>query len=413
MLSINKLRKRNPVSNNSDDVYSQYIEDYEFYFENTLNKTRYVNYEDNAMTGKCILLDVTNMNSNGDEKYLTTLPNSGLQAGNILSLDFTNDIKEWIIYDKEHLAIPSHEKFRCMPCNYVLKWIANDVYYELPCVVVNQTKYTGGTKSNASSGITEQDAMLRIILPISKKTNTISLGQRLFTMKNAWRVTLIDDISTDGIISLSLGKSSISANDDIINGICDYYKHKYTISLNSNSETIVETSTYQIVANITDNNVSVSSTSITYTSSDETIATVNSNGLVTAISVGNAIITASIGSVSTDLSLTVTAKTVTPVISYGCIWSNGTSLKTYVSSTANIIKTIDSVNDITLVANYSLDSVGTTLLNSGNISITRKTNTSFQIKNISANTSKSFVITFINSIDSTIIYTQTINLSGM
>jgi hypothetical protein len=112
MSSLNKLRKRNNKTNYSDDIYSQYIEDYQLYFDSVLNKTDYIDYYNEAINGKCIILDVSfNNANNGDEKYITTLPNSNLYIGQILSLKFEDDIKFWLITEKEHLAIPSHDKF--------------------------------------------------------------------------------------------------------------------------------------------------------------------------------------------------------------------------------------------------------------------------------------------------------------
>jgi hypothetical protein len=106
------------------------------------------------------------------------------------------------------------------------------------------------------------------------------------------------------------------------------------------------------------------------------------------------------------------------VVSYSCNWStgqttNGVLLKVYSSSTASIKKTIDGVIDSSLVANYTLDSIGTSLLSSGSISITKKSNTEFLIKNVNCTTTKSFVITFTDNSDGSTLMTRTIQLSGM
>lgn len=351
------------------------------------------------------------MNANGDEKYLTTLPNSGLKIGKVLSLDFESDIEEWLLCDKEHLAIPSHEKFKVRPCNHIFKWIVNGKLYSAIGIAVNNTKYTAGIKYESTSGITEVSAMYGGIIASTEDTKTITLGQRFLIDGNAWRVTLIDNITKVGLISLSLGKDSVSSSDDTTNEIADANLHKYAITLNSTSESIPETSTYQISSVITDNNITVSNPTVTYRSSDETIATVNSNGLITALKVGDCTITISIGTVSQILSISVTEKT-TSTTSYSYTWSNGTSLKTYMSSTMALTKTVDSVTT-SLTTSYTLDSIGTSLINAGSITITEKTDSSYQIKNINVSIAKSFVITFIDNADSTVIITQTVSLSGM
>jgi len=263
-------------------------------------------------------------------------------------------------------------------CNYILKWMDDGILYQQPCIIYNNTKYTGGTK--VQNGFTEVDAMVNITIQMNDNTRKINYGKRLYTMKNAWQVTLIDNITTGNVFSWTLGKDSINTNDDIVNEICDAFLHNYAITLSSNSESIVETSTYQIVTNVTDNNVSVPNPIITYTSSDETIATVNLNGLVTALKIGNCTITASVGSVSTSLVLNVTAKTITPVISYGYKFSQGVSIKQYVTSILTCTETTDSVTT-PLNISCSWDSVGQSLISTNKIVVTTKSSSSIGIKN--------------------------------
>ena len=85
---------------------------------NSINKCAYQDKYDETIKGECILLDVTNINpkNNGDEKYITTLPNSNIKVGSVLSIEFAKDItSHWIVVDKENLAIPSHDKFKLSP----------------------------------------------------------------------------------------------------------------------------------------------------------------------------------------------------------------------------------------------------------------------------------------------------------
>lgn len=117
MASINKLRKRNSSKNDLDDISNQYIEDYQLYFDNALNKVKYKDKYNNNINGEGILLDVSDINQkNGDEKWMTTLPNSNIELMSVIALEFAKDVTEyWIVEDKENLAIPSHEKFKISP----------------------------------------------------------------------------------------------------------------------------------------------------------------------------------------------------------------------------------------------------------------------------------------------------------
>jgi hypothetical protein len=262
--------------------------------------------------------------------------------------------------------------------------------------------------------VTEVDAMVNITTQANENTKKISYGKRLYTMKNAWQVTLIDNITTENTLSWTLGKDSLNSEiDDLVNGICDAFEHSYVISLNSNTQTLVETETFKINPIVTDKGVSVSNANISYISSDETIAKVDNTGLITAIATGSCIITASIGNSKVDLSLTVNAKPVTPVVNYSCDWSLGTTLKTYVASTAKCTKYLNGVLQDGLVITYEIDPAGQSLLTAGKIAISQPSISSIQIRNKSVSTTTTFTVIIKDSSDGTVITTQIITLTGM
>jgi prepilin-type N-terminal cleavage/methylation domain-containing protein len=116
--------------------------------------------------------------------------------------------------------------------------------------------------------------------------------------------------------SVEIGKNKVESADLIINGYeITYNSGVYTvvgkvngirvkgISLNTESEIMSVGDTYQLVATIKPSNAT--DKSITWTSSDETVATVDEKGLVTAIGGGTATITAT---TSNGKTATVTIK---------------------------------------------------------------------------------------------------------
>jgi hypothetical protein len=257
--------------------------------------------------------------------------------------------------------------------------------------------------------------MLNITTQSNENTRKVDYGKRLYAMRNAWQVTLIDNITTQNTFSWTLGKDSLNSEiDDIINGICDAFEHSYTISLDSNNQTLVETETYKIVPNVTDKGAVVANPKITYTSSNENIAKVDSTGLVTALSVGDCTITCSIGTVNSVLNVNVNAKVVENITTYSCDWtSTGTTLKTYAGSTAQCTKYINGVKQDGLVISYEIDSVGQSLLTSNKIAITKVNDYSVQIRNKSVNSATIFTIIIKDSSDNSVITNQQITLTGM
>jgi len=84
-----------------------------------------------------------------------------------------------------------------------------------------------------------------------------------------------------------------------------------SVSLSSNSETMIDTDTLTLTATVLPNDAT--HPEVTWSSDDDTVATVDQNGLVTAVGVGNATITGESDGQSDTCSVTVEAKRVTSV----------------------------------------------------------------------------------------------------
>ena len=65
-----KRKRNNIVKDEKQILLESYIEQYKYYFMNSINKCAYQDKYDETIKGECILLDVTNINpnNNGDEK---------------------------------------------------------------------------------------------------------------------------------------------------------------------------------------------------------------------------------------------------------------------------------------------------------------------------------------------------------
>jgi hypothetical protein len=300
-------------------------------------------------------------------------------------------------------------------CNYILKWMIDGVLYEMPAIVTNNTKYTLGIK-NLTSGFTEADGMFGAIVGYNDIAKNIPLGKRFIVNGQAWEATQLDHSSVPNVLAILLGETSkVSENDNLELEIADFYQHKYTITLNSTSKSVVEGGTYQISTVVKDDGKEVSSSNVTYKSSNEIIATVDNKGLITAFKTGTTIITCSIGEVKCDLSLSVITKTTIPVINYTTSWTNnnGSVLKLMSSTTVNCVKTVDGIGDNSLVVNYTLDSVASNLVAQKKLTITKVNDTSYTIKNTNTSVVTDISITFTDSVTGTVIETKVIQLKGV
>jgi hypothetical protein len=359
---------------------------------------------------------IVNVDTDTTKKKIYVRPDTNIEVGDYIV--YPN--KTYLVLEVEDNLISPYGD--CKECNHLFKWMYKGVLHTAYGIGTNQTKYTLGTDS-IQAGIIESDSRYNIQMSNNDNTKTIKVGQRLLFNDGAWKVTQIEYISTkDCIRSILLGQDSINTEiDDVDNEIAGAFvnQHTYTYDIPTSFE-VSNGSEYTINYSIKDENGKDFDYSlVTVTTDDNTLVQVtNNNGVISvkglAVGTGSVKLSVPIGSTSKDFDIAFEVKeVVVDKVEYKTNFSQGTTLKTYMSTTASISKFVNSIVDSSAVINFTLDSIGTTLLNAGNISITRKTNTSFQIKNVNVSTSKSFIIQFTDSLDSTIISTQQINLSGM
>lgn len=211
------------------------------------------------------------------------------------------------------------------------------------------------------------------------------------------KVVLNNEIVWDGgiykVISVDTTKDGLYEITGKYNTV--YNPHTYAISISENDKILVENETYTIILTCTDNNTLVDNPTITYLSSNSEIATVTENGVVSALKEGNTTITCTYNGVSAIFNLTVDAKSIEPVISYTYNLKQGTTIKQYVTNVITTFKTVDGVADPNLKINYVFDSVGQSLISSGQVVIAIINNSSISIKNakVSAKTIIHFTVT--------------------
>jgi hypothetical protein len=291
-------------------------------------------------------------------------------------------------------------------CNYILKWMDNGILNEQPCIITNNTKYTGGTKTLAS-GLTEVDAMVNITIQANNNTNKISYGKRLFTMKNAWRVTLIDDVTTENVLLWTLGKDSINYEiDDVDNRICGAYANKHTYIYNiPTSFEVANGSEYIINYSIKDETGKDFDYSlINVTTNNNTLVQVtNTKGVISikglSVGVGSIKLSIPIGSNSKDFDIAFEVKNVVvDKVEYKYDFKLGTTIKQYVTDLVIISKLINGIQDNSLKINYSFDANTQALINSKKIIVTKVSDLSFEIKNALVNV-KTIIYLTVNDVD--------------
>ncbi|QLG46865.1 Ig-like domain-containing protein [Costertonia aggregata] len=180
-------------------------------------------------------------------------------------------------------------------------------------IILANVSVTGINVTPPSTGIVEgATAQLGAEITPSNATNTGVVWSSSDTS--------VATVSANGLVTaVSLGSATITATSDENNAISDTSVVTVTaltvpvtgINVTPATTSIVEGATAQLDAEITPSNAT--NTGVVWSSSDTSVATVSANGLVTAVSVGSATITATSdenNAISDTSVVTVTALTV-------------------------------------------------------------------------------------------------------
>ncbi len=218
--------------------------------------------------------------------------------------------------------------------------------------------------------ITLPEGQVEIWLQENEESTRVSLNQRFLNTGRAFKVTGIDR-AQPGLMRLFCELTESNSNDNFDLEIADYYAyvHEYTIAINNAQPIgIVEGSTAQLAVIVKDNGIVVTDKTITYASSNDAIATVDSTGIITGVAAGEVTITA----VLTDTPMVIA----NAAVSISQYVPEPSSYSIQLSATSNTIRLGGSAKTITAVV-YSgsiavSDMTVTWLIRNGDGSSTNK-----------------------------------------
>jgi len=213
-------------------------------------------------------------------------------------------------------------------CNNVLRWAdENFTLYQCPCVIDYPLKRPSDSKSTINPLVPE--GFINIFAQQNTKTSKLKANQRFLfgNATNGWICYKIfgggiknyineetSDNDTSRLLFMSVGMDFVNEDEDNLTlGIADYYKNVFAFDVSPASINGGINDTFQIIPNLTINDVATTK-DMAYTTSSSSIATVSgSGGLVTLIAAGSATITVSLDDntdVNTDVSVVVSASTI-------------------------------------------------------------------------------------------------------
>ena len=254
-------------------------------------------------------------------KKVVSMPDESIYLGDVVSWLSTDWIIDSIDADNR---INSRGKMR--RCNVVLKWIdENGDIHSHPGFCEDATKYSEGVSGGKMIQIGEFQLKIKIHLDAnSAKINRdkrflIDASSYLPQLEvsgshpSAYAVTrrnvLTGNHNGHGYVELTLVECAYSENDNSDLMLADYYSaddvYALTVTNVSDDLVVAKDATFTISASATLNGEALDQTSILFQTSDSSVATVSSLGVVTGVANGTCVITAKAGNARHVINLIV------------------------------------------------------------------------------------------------------------
>lgn len=222
---------------------------------------------------KCLFKELNDSTRGIDTKLIITV--AQLNQGDLID---SNGIKYMIITKNEPIN-DVYTSYIIRECPYTIK-LNNKTLY----MFTDKQVFDLGNPISGGVGIIPTNKIY-VSVQDTDDTNYLKEMSTFTKFGTVWQITGIDR-TINGIITYTCEFSSTSVDPVIPD-------HVYKLTVTSENISLNIGTTSQIIATVTDNDYKVSSPVITYTSSDTSIATVSSTGLVTVVAAGNCSITVS------------------------------------------------------------------------------------------------------------------------
>lgn len=206
-------------------------------------------------------------------------------------------------------------------CNYLLRWKDDYDGKIKSCwaIIEDGTKYSSGEESNWER-IMLINVRMNIEIPYNIDTAKLDNDKRLYISKDSviprvYKITKPDNISksygVDGTIQYVASSTEYNPlKDNAEMGIADYYvdvaqSKIYVLNVENNTLNIGVGDDFKLDVKVTKNDKIVTPNNLDYSSSNVDVATVDDNGVIRSISVGESVITITLNDVEKDISLVV------------------------------------------------------------------------------------------------------------
>lgn len=270
-------------------------------FQMALNRIGYTAKVNNDKEIKVILKQYKDRTKAVEHTYL--LAEIGeIQQGDIVEI---NNVKYLVIHEETNLN-NVYNTFLMRRIRHTAKFVVNGELYTFDCAIDE------GMQTISNDVIDIMTGKIIVLLQENIDTEKLDVNMRFIKFRQAWKIISITN-AEKGIFKLYCEKDIINeTRDDMKNEIADKDKltptepeHTYSVEISNPVLKLNTGNTYQLNVVAKDNDVVVDNPTIIYSSDNEAIATVDANGLITAVSAGSVVFTVSFEDAQTTMSIVI------------------------------------------------------------------------------------------------------------
>ena len=292
---------------NKEIATNEGVSDFEYLLSNG-DGTEIIEISDIEYT--CVIEDKSSTKESGkDEKSLYCKFIDDIKIGDFFLYKDLN----WLIIEKDIKTLDTYKKFFIHKCNQTYKILSSNGLIEYPCVA----RISSGMSSSIDDGkITSiQDYPYMISIQSNNETILTEENMRFIFGRNVYKVAKIEDSLTNGILYIYFEVDQKRPNDDFVNGIADNGDYSIEID-NGNVDNVIGYST-TLTAKVYRSGLLISpQPQIEWSSSDDLIATVDENGLLSLHEDGTSVIIAKFGNIEDSIEVLVQATPPIETISF-------------------------------------------------------------------------------------------------
>ena len=272
-------------------------------------------YLNNDTMPKKALINNLPVNRQADIRTIST--KEEIKRGDLVNWD--NEY--WLIISEIGQKRYSYYKGIIQKCNYNIKFNFQGIIKQFPAIADSKV-----FDVETNQYLSVPAGKIVVTMQSNADSENIKINDRFIKMKNAWKVTGIDR-TKNGLLILHCDLDTIISSDDLENEIANAGDYVYTLEITSgDSANIQEGNTLQLTTVVKLNGNIVTDKAITFSCDNPSIASVDENGLVTAISAGECIITAYLADNPQVYDIITIVVTALPQHNYAVTISGSTSI---------------------------------------------------------------------------------------